>query len=187
MNKDLKRMGRAELLEILISQIEENERLKRELKECKKELEDRKIKIDNAGSLAEAAVKLNGLFEAADAAVKQYVENAVKENGAESTQISVVPSYVGEEKKEKTENKKNPESIPVKETNDISFSEEKNIKEESLKISEVTEEKEDAVSSEKTPVPDSVSENDMDVILLTARERIERLFKEADNAYKSEK
>lgn len=75
MNKDLKRMGKSELLEILISQLEENEKLQKELDECRQKLNDRSIALESAGSIAEASLKLNGIFAAADIAARQYLEN----------------------------------------------------------------------------------------------------------------
>lgn len=68
-------MSRSELLEILIFQVEENERLKAELDECKTLLERRNIAVSETGTLAEAAIRINEVFEAADAAAKQYLEN----------------------------------------------------------------------------------------------------------------
>ncbi len=73
--KELKKMTRSELLEILIAQAEENKALKIRLQRAEKQLEERKIAIESAGSIAEAALKLNGVFEAAEAAAKQYLEN----------------------------------------------------------------------------------------------------------------
>ena len=49
--------------------------LKEELQEAKKAVQDRSIAIDEAGSIAMAALKLNGVFEAAQAASQQYIEN----------------------------------------------------------------------------------------------------------------
>ena len=40
-----------------------------------KELASRQIRLEQAGSIAEAALKLNGVFEAAQAACNQYLEN----------------------------------------------------------------------------------------------------------------
>ena len=77
-DKELKRLSRAELLELLLEQVEENERLHKEIEELKKQLEDRVIKLEQAGSIAEAALRLNGVFEAAEAAAKQYLDS-VKE------------------------------------------------------------------------------------------------------------
>lgn len=74
-NKELKRLSRAELLELLLEQVEENEALRAEIANLKGQLEDRAIKIENAGSIAEAALRLNGVFEAAEAAAKQYVDS----------------------------------------------------------------------------------------------------------------
>ena len=74
-NKELKRLSRAELLELLLEQVEENEALRAEIADLKGQLEDRAIKIENAGSIAEAALRLNGVFEAAEAAAKQYVDS----------------------------------------------------------------------------------------------------------------
>lgn len=74
-DKELKRLGRTELLEMLLDELEENERLKAELEAAKEELNSREIKINNAGSLADAALHLNGVFEAAQAAADQYLEN----------------------------------------------------------------------------------------------------------------
>ena len=74
-DKELKKLSRAELLELLLIQTKEVDRLQKELNETKAKLEDKNIIIDNAGSIAEAAIKLNGVFEAAEKAAKQYVEN----------------------------------------------------------------------------------------------------------------
>ena len=73
--KELKRLSRAELLELLLEQVEENEALRAEIADLKGQLEDRVIKIEDAGSIAEEALRLNGVFEAAEAAAKQYVDS----------------------------------------------------------------------------------------------------------------
>lgn len=62
-DKELKHLKRAELLEMLISQVEENERLKKSLEKAQKALSDRQILINQAGSIADAALQLNGVFE----------------------------------------------------------------------------------------------------------------------------
>ena len=74
-DKELKKLSRAELLELLLIQTKEVDRLQKELDETKAKLEDKTIKIDNAGSIAEAALKLNGVFEAAQKAAQQYIDN----------------------------------------------------------------------------------------------------------------
>lgn len=86
-DKELKKLNRAELLELLLEQVEENEALRAEIAGLKEQLADRTIKIENAGSIAEAALRLNGVFEAAEAAAKQYIDS-LKE--LEKTTISKV-------------------------------------------------------------------------------------------------
>lgn len=80
---ELKHLSRAELLEMLLAQTEENEKLKQQLKEAQKSLDDRRIMIEECGTMAEAALKLNGVFDAVDRAVRQYLEN-VNRVGRES-------------------------------------------------------------------------------------------------------
>lgn len=72
---ELKRMGRKELLDVLADQEEELESLRAHLADLEKKLSDRKIRLDRAGSIAEASLALNGVFEAAEAAAAQYVES----------------------------------------------------------------------------------------------------------------
>lgn len=74
-DKDLRRLTRTDLLEMLIEQSQEVENLKARLAEAEVQLEQREIAVQNAGSIAEAALRLNGVFEAAEAACKQYQEN----------------------------------------------------------------------------------------------------------------
>lgn len=74
-NVELKRLSRRELLEMLIEQGKENDRLKEELRQATEKLQSRKIIFENAGSLAEAAMAINDVFAAADAAAAQYLEN----------------------------------------------------------------------------------------------------------------
>lgn len=74
-DKELKRLSRRELLEMLLAQMEENEKLSWRLQKAEAALEARRIEIEKAGTMAEAALRLNGVFEAADRAAQQYLEN----------------------------------------------------------------------------------------------------------------
>lgn len=74
-DKELRRMSRSELLELLIFQMEENEKLRRQLDKATKKLKQREIIIEESGSIAEAAMRLNGVFQAAEKAAQQYLEN----------------------------------------------------------------------------------------------------------------
>lgn len=73
--RDVKRLSKYEMQDIILKQDKEIEELKNLLDIKEKLLEDRTIRLLEAGSIAEAALKLNGIFEAADAAVKNYVES----------------------------------------------------------------------------------------------------------------
>ena len=82
-DKELRRLKRVDLLELLISQSRENELLRQQLEGARQALAERQIKLAKAGSIAEAALFLNGVFEAAQKAADQYVEN-VKRHCAEA-------------------------------------------------------------------------------------------------------
>ena len=69
--KELKRLTRAELLEMLLAQTQESERLRERLETAQAKLADRDLKIAQSGDLAQAALAVNGVMEAAQAAAKQ--------------------------------------------------------------------------------------------------------------------
>ena len=73
--KELKRLNRAELLELLLIQTKEMERLQEELAQAREELAERRLKLTEAGNIAAAALAVNGVMEAAQAAAQQYLEN----------------------------------------------------------------------------------------------------------------
>lgn len=74
-DRELKKLSRADLLELLVLESKENERLRGELKQMQEKLDSRVIEIENAGSIAEAALRINGVFQAAERAAEQYLEN----------------------------------------------------------------------------------------------------------------
>lgn len=55
-DKELKRLSRAELLEMLLVQVEENKELKTRLDGMQAQLDSRQIMLNKAGSIAEAAL-----------------------------------------------------------------------------------------------------------------------------------
>ncbi len=106
-NKELQKLGRRELLQLLLEQAKEADRLSKLLKETDKELKEleegyerlrerldqkdaqiRELKdtiqterdkkeadLAEVGSIAEAALKLNGVFDAAQQAAEQYLQS----------------------------------------------------------------------------------------------------------------
>jgi predicted transcriptional regulator len=73
-DKELRKLNRLELLEMLVEQSKQIDELQQRLDIAEKKIADRDLKLKDAGTLAEAALKLNDVFEAADAAGKQYVD-----------------------------------------------------------------------------------------------------------------
>ena len=74
-DKELRRLSRGELLEMLLAETKENQRLRAQLEQAQAELESRQILLEQSGSMAEAALRLNGIFEAADRAARQYLDS----------------------------------------------------------------------------------------------------------------
>ena len=71
----LRKLSKLQLLELLAQQERELQTLRKELEEKNAALEDRRIRVEKAGSIAEAALKLNEVFEAAQRAADQYLES----------------------------------------------------------------------------------------------------------------
>lgn len=83
--KDLKKLKRQELLELMLEQQVTIEQQELEIKKLKREIKSRKIQIKEAGSIAEAALALNDIFQVAQQAADDYLENvrALKEEKGE--------------------------------------------------------------------------------------------------------
>ena len=73
--QDLRSLSRGELLEILVQQAEELELLRKENEEYRLQLQKKALVLEEAGSIAEAALKVSGIFEAAQQASAQYLES----------------------------------------------------------------------------------------------------------------
>lgn len=81
-DKELQKLKRGDLLEILLELSKENDSLvwklakkDQEIKGLEEKLADRKIDLQKAGTIADASFKLNGVLEAAEGAAQQYLEN----------------------------------------------------------------------------------------------------------------
>ena len=73
--RELRRLSRTDLLELLLAQRKENEQLRCLLDQTQAQLADRTIKINNAGSIAEASMQLSGIFDAAQDSCQYYLDN----------------------------------------------------------------------------------------------------------------
>ena len=74
-DKELQKLSRTELLELLLVQSRELDKKNQELESLQAQLQTRQIALSQSGNIAEAALRLNGIFEAAQAAADQYLEN----------------------------------------------------------------------------------------------------------------
>ena len=78
-DKELARLNRNDLLQLLIDQVREADGLREEIAQLQERLKERTFQIENAGTLAEAATKVTGLLEAAQEAADLYRENAQRQ------------------------------------------------------------------------------------------------------------
>ena len=81
--RTLKQLKKIELYEILLAQSKEIDRLKQELIETQQKLENKQIIIQEAGSLADVALKLTKIFEEAQKAADIYLENITENDDEE--------------------------------------------------------------------------------------------------------
>lgn len=80
--KELKKLNRYQLLELLIIQTERADKLQAALEEAERRLNDKEINLSTLGSIAEASLQLHGVFEAAQDAADTYI-NAAKKRAEE--------------------------------------------------------------------------------------------------------
>ena len=73
--RELRRLSRTDLLELLLAQRRENEQLRCILDQTQAQLADRTIQINRAGSIAEASLQLSGIFNAAQDSCQYYMDN----------------------------------------------------------------------------------------------------------------
>ncbi len=77
--KELKKLNRYQLLELLIIQTERADKLQVALEEAERRLNDQEINISALGSIAEASLHLKGVFQAAQEAADMYIDAAKKQ------------------------------------------------------------------------------------------------------------
>ena len=77
---ELLKLKKHELLEIMLKQGEEIDRLRSKVEELEKALDQRKIDLENAGSIAEASLKVTKVFEEAEKAAQIYLDNIRRRN-----------------------------------------------------------------------------------------------------------
>ena len=81
-DKEFKMLGRAQLIEIIYQLQLQNDKLNEEKQELERELADKRLRLENAGNIAEAALEINDCFRSAQAAAEQYL-NEIKAKASE--------------------------------------------------------------------------------------------------------
>ena len=74
-DRQLRKASRPELLKMLQQSRQENDDLRQQLEQTRSQLQSRQLVVDQSGTLADAALKLSGIFEAAESACQYYTEN----------------------------------------------------------------------------------------------------------------
>ena len=73
--KSLRGYNREDLMDLLLKQAKKLDAVQKEVIDLKEKIDNKDIKIQNAGSIADAAISLNDIFENAQNAANQYVYN----------------------------------------------------------------------------------------------------------------
>lgn len=76
--KQMRKLSRYQLLELLIMQTERADALEKKVAELEERLNEKEIRISALGSIAEASLQLSGVFEAAQKAANIYLDNAMR-------------------------------------------------------------------------------------------------------------
>lgn len=96
-DKELHKLNRKELLELMLDQSRQLDELREQLQHAQEQLTSRQLLLNKAGSIAEASLQLNGVFEAAQAAAEQYLENIHALSGRQ-TEVCRQQAYESQQK-----------------------------------------------------------------------------------------
>ena len=76
-DKEFKRLSRAQLIDIIYQLQLQIDKLNEEKQAVESELKDKRLRLSNAGNIAEAALEINDCFRGAQNAAEQYL-NEIK-------------------------------------------------------------------------------------------------------------
>lgn len=77
--KELRKLSRYQLLDLLVTQTERADELQKKVEQLENELTLRNFNMSQLGSLAEASLQLSGVIEAAQEAADMYLDAARKQ------------------------------------------------------------------------------------------------------------
>ncbi len=95
-DKEFKRLSKSDLLDIIFELQKNEKELRDRNEELEQKLASKELKIENAGSIAEAALAVNGFFEAAQAAADQYAAQAAQliERAEKDAQVIIADALI---------------------------------------------------------------------------------------------
>ena len=76
-DKEFKRLSRAQLIDIIYQLQLQLDKVNEEKQELENELKDKRLRLSNAGNIADAALEINNCFRSAQNASDQYL-NEIK-------------------------------------------------------------------------------------------------------------
>ena len=74
--KELRKLNRYQLLELLVVQTERADKLQSLLETAEKQLVEQNVRLTDLGSIAEASLQISGVFQAAQEAADLYLKGA---------------------------------------------------------------------------------------------------------------
>jgi hypothetical protein len=97
-DRELHKLRRTDMLELMISLSEENEALRERMELQKEQLDDRTARLRDAEAIADVALKVNKIFEAAQDTADSYLEsmrqlNEETQRDAENTLAEILQVY----------------------------------------------------------------------------------------------
>ncbi len=114
-DKEFKRLSRAQLIDIIYQFQLQIDELTKQKQELEQELEDKRLRISNAGNIAEAALEMNNCFRNAQDAAEQYLNEikAIREETEAERQriLAEARAEVAESTAEKEETHDNYDSV----------------------------------------------------------------------------
>ena len=75
--KELKKMSRKELVDIIYQMKKNEQQMQEKISDLENELQDKRIRISEAGSIAEAAVNISNVFATAQKTADMYLQEIV--------------------------------------------------------------------------------------------------------------
>ncbi len=94
-DRDLKRLSRADLVDIIYEQQKQLEALQLKVLQLEELQKNRSVCMESAGSIAEAALQLNDVFAAAQAAADQYLTSVQSASTESEQKIALAEQQAG--------------------------------------------------------------------------------------------